>query len=1358
MFKKTVNKCVRLFWATIIISIVALAVCVQIGRATFPFLHEKREYISEKLSDALGAEVYIGSIEGEWSGLRPKLALLEVSINSDTEVPVVNIDAVAAEINILSGLGDWRRGINKLVFHGLKTMVVQNPDGKWRVNGLKPSTASNDNITVDDPLDIFLFGRRIELVDSTFVVRYRSGVLTEISLPEINLENDRDFHRLVARIGVDEDMRALSLVVEGNGDPRDEKQFSANAYLELNQFPLNKVIAALGLEKANWVNNHDVPPDGGSNANQESQNQSELTGKLWLNGSIFRGFTTKGKIGLSALPVKLKSGIELPDSIETTLIGGWTPEDGWALQLKDFQGHWADEFSSPQFTFEIEGTLHKLPKLQVSHIDIPAWRALTERINLLDGRPAEILNELDPKGLMHSVAIEFKTPQEGYFQAKAQIENASAKPWRGSPDIENVNGYIEFSAQKGRLIIDSQDGFSMHYPKVYHQPLSYSAAFGEISWHVRKKERFVYVTSGRLTLEEEDNQGFGYLYLSLPFKHNTVIEPEMTLMVGMQKADVKAHEKYVPFKIPQSLYTWIGDSVQAGEASNGAFIYRGSILKKPLRRRAIQLALNLDNGRLKYSPQWPALENLSGSLVLDDRDLNVVSASGELMGNQISDVRLNLARGKKSGKQVLEIQGKFTGTSENALALLQNSPVNKQMNGALDKFVLTGTIDADVSLVIPTTKDFSDLSQDIVARVQNNKLTIPEIGLEFSSLTSVINYSDEQGLSANKITATLWDEPLNAEIKRVPNSDEKKLGIYFTSKVDMAKVQAWSKLTALSFAEGKTSVSGAVLLPIDKNTKEIRLKLKSNLSGVAIELPGELYKSAKRPLATEMSLNIGTAPENRFQMFELDFKNIANLQLHLHGSNFVGASLGLKKKAEEVSSGKFKVDGELDEISVREWMQVINLYQSRIGQTKSASPPLLDLELAAKNIVFGDDLIVDKVNFGIEEEENGFSFSFNSAMAKGQYWLPKYESLHRLRLDYLRFPPERSETQLSELELKEQLLRKQQQEWNVKGFPSTQVMIDELRVGDSDFGQWEFEFSAVGDGGLFSRLSGSLRGLRFAGFSDEKPAQLQWYKNADGRTFTQFSGKISATDIGSVLEEWDQSRMLTSEEATFDANVLWPGPPNAISLVDLEGRIDANLKRGVFIQGVEAGNNPLMKLIGLLNFDSLARRLRLDFSDLSTQGMGYDTVTGKLQFNDKALLLEEPLQVVSPSSNLKLAGTIQLEQQTLDTNLVATLPVAGNLTVAAALTGGLPAAVGVFVVGKLFKKQVDKASSIRYKVTGDWSSPKVEVDGIFNDKAENVLTESIDIEKELPVDFLRDSFYKSPIGSQSLDELPPLTE
>ncbi|MEM7692351.1 MAG: AsmA-like C-terminal region-containing protein, partial [Pseudomonadota bacterium] len=92
------------------------------------------------------------------------------------------------------------------------------------------------------------------------------------------------------------------------------------------------------------------------------------------------------------------------------------------------------------------------------------------------------------------------------------------------------------------------------------------------------------------------------------------------------------------------------------------------------------------------------------------------------------------------------------------------------------------------------------------------------------------------------------------------------------------------------------------------------------------------------------------------------------------------------------------------------------------------------------------------------------------------------------------------------------------------------------------------------------------------------------------------------------------------------------------------------------------------------------------------------------------------LRIDGAASAFAFNGITDLRSQRVNGELVVTLPVANNLPWVAALAGGLPIAAGVFVVSKVFEKQVNRMSSAVYGVSGDIGSPEVEFRRLFDDR------------------------------------------
>ncbi len=100
-----------------------------------------------------------------------------------------------------------------------------------------------------------------------------------------------------------------------------------------------------------------------------------------------------------------------------------------------------------------------------------------------------------------------------------------------------------------------------------------------------------------------------------------------------------------------------------------------------------------------------------------------------------------------------------------------------------------------------------------------------------------------------------------------------------------------------------------------------------------------------------------------------------------------------------------------------------------------------------------------------------------------------------------------------------------------------------------------------------------------------------------------------------------------------------PGSPAWVATKRFSGTLDASLNKGQFVE-VE-GSAQALRVFGLLNFNSIGRRLRLDFSDLFGKGLSYDRVKDCWW---RTMVCTSPVNrfsLTGPSSNLELDGTLE---------------------------------------------------------------------------------------------------------------------
>ena len=269
--------------------------------------------------------------------------------------------------------------------------------------------------------------------------------------------------------------------------------------------------------------------------------------------------------------------------------------------------------------------------------------------------------------------------------------------------------------------------------------------------------------------------------------------------------------------------------------------------------------------------------------------------------------------------------------------------------------------------------------------------------------------------------------------------------------------------------------------------------------------------------------------------------------------------------------------------------------------------------------------------------------------------------------------------------------------------PPFNLHIARLMQGDELLGATAFKARPTAQGVRFSDLDMELKGLRLGG-------ELGW-EGAPGATASWYKGRIEGKNLADVLRAWHFAPSASSERFRLDVDGRWPGSPAWLALARFSGSLNASLRKGQFAE--VQGSASALRVFGLLNFNSISRRLRLDFSDLLGKGFSYDTTKALLVGQDGVFQTREPLRVVGPSSTLELNGTLDMARDQIDARLLVTLPVTNNLPLAALIVGAPAIGGALFVADKLLGDKVARFASVQYKVEGPWQNPEISFDKPF---------------------------------------------
>ena len=1360
----------RRFWGTMFTLVIAVAVAVQLGREAFPLLNDYREDISQIIGKRLGVEIEIAEVSASWSGLRPEIELHQVKVFSLKQEPIFSIDQATAQLSLVDSLFSASLRWRHLFFKNLHTTLEQSEQGPWQIKSLQTQAKANSSVSFKDPLDIFLFGRRVELENASFNLEFRTGHQSVLSIPQITLENDKDFHRVTAYAGVldkaGEQQQHFRFLIEATGDPRDMDNFHSKGYLALKQFPTEKVVAAFAGK--HWQQDEE----------QRWKDGHLLDLELWYEGNSKKGLNLSGSVRSDGLPLDVGDNILLPDGMRAGITGHWHPRTGWALVFQHLLLHWP-EFSSPPINLKLAGSLDRKPSLAVDKVNLAEWHQLATRTGLSQGFAKKVLDALQPKGVLQDISVLFVPKEAGYFRLTGELLSASVKGFRGSPEAENVNAYVSASAFEGYADIRSHDGFSMHFPLIYDQPLQFDSAEGRVAWQVDMEQKIAYVSSSRLSMIQGDEQANGYLHLSLPTVRDGR-EPHMTLAIGVEGAPVSIHKKYVPKVVPKNLYQWLGQSIGEGQGSDLAFIYHGSISKKPEIPANIQLTAEVRNGDLAFDPNWPALKGIDGRLQLDDRRLDVIVHQANLLGNRVSNAEIKLIKNPEDEGHALSISGRLNSNAAAAMELLQKSPVRSVFGSTFDSWEFGGDVSAAISLLVPLHAEAKGMRQSVDVQFQQARVDMKDIDLAIDRVSGDLSYHSDKGLRAKSLRGRLWGKKITAHIES-PLSEARQgvrdTVIHFKGPVDVDDIRSWTKRPELGFVEGSSTVEGRLIIPAaDTQAHSVEIDLVSQLKGVQFNLPEPM----KKTMAEEKGFRVNLKLLDDAQLYQFDYRDLVTLRLKSGENIETAAQVNIAEQPMPLQGGYFDVIGRVGTFDLEEWDEVREQYFEYLAQSGLQSDeelPIrlnLDIDLATLG---GASLEQVHVN-GLGTEDQ-WDLRLESEVVAGSVVVNELQSNMEVGffLDYLHLKPEQAGQQetvadvvaddtgpIAPAQDVDLATEEKDAAWNMSEIDLSKLtfpvrfQVEELSFAGQPYGRWAFDMKPIEDGISLSNIHAYVRGMAvgeavsdYEAVVDEEPpkrrkygkfddarsagrrvisereefqknalasphAEFIWRQNQSGN-HSFFRGTLMASGTESVLEAWGFDKAIESELSIISAEVSWDGAPDEISLKTVQGQVIFDLEDGAFIRGAGEADNGLLRLIALFNFDTIARRLKLDFSDLAKEGFGFESVHGEFDFQDGWIYINEPMVVDSTSSRIQLAGTLDVIEEKIDAELVATLPVAGDLTVAAALVAGLPAAIGVFIISHMFEEQVDKASSINYRVRGSWEEPKIKFRKIFDDSA-----------------------------------------
>jgi uncharacterized protein YhdP len=243
-------------------------------------------------------------------------------------------------------------------------------------------------------------------------------------------------------------------------------------------------------------------------------------------------------------------------------------------------------------------------------------------------------------------------------------------------------------------------------------------------------------------------------------------------------------------------------------------------------------------------------------------------------------------------------------------------------------------------------------------------------------------------------------------------------------------------------------------------------------------------------------------------------------------------------------------------------------------------------------------------------------------------------------------------------------------------------------------------------GHLAARLEHGEDGASLDEFTLQHPAFKArgsgGWRNGPQGTSSALRFDLDSTDFKGLLEAMALAPVIEARKGRIEADVTWPGAPDATLLQRISGKVRVVLNDGRVLS-VEPGAG---RILGLMSLSHLGRRLALDFKDITGQGMAFDSIKGDFALSSGDAYTDN-LTLRGAAADIGMAGHTNLKDQTYDQTAVVTGDLGASLGVAGVLAGGPVMGAAMLLFSQIFKEPLKGVGRAYYRITGPWDDPLV---------------------------------------------------
>ena len=1327
-------------WLAVTLFAVLLLAWLALHWAILPHIDRWRPLIETETSRVLGIPVRIGSIEARSSGWLPSVELHDVSLLDAQLRPALRLQHVVASISprsMLASAASLELRLAQLVVDGAQLEVRRDPAGRVFVAGIDFSGPSADSTS--DAADWFFRQHEVAIRGSTLRWTDEQRAAPPLVLEAVDLV-------------VRNTLRSHALRLDATPPSAWGERFSLRA-------ELTQPLLARSTDWRHWSGQGyaDVPRADASQLRRYVDLPFELSSgtgavRAWID--VREGVARGIAIDLALQEVALRLGAGLEPLVVQRLQGrlvGQALASGGSIALQHFEFLTGDGVQWPAGDLELrwarlaDGTVASGTFI-AGRLDLAVVAQTAARLPIGE-TVRRLLAECEPQGIASDVRASWSGPLDALAQYRiaAQLSGLSlaAVPAAradeiGRPGLRHAALTLNATEKGGEARLSMKDG-SIDLPGVLAEPVvPLDALQAQLQWRIepgRGTGPAVQVRVIDAHMANADAQGeFRALWSTGTGPdggHDARLPGRLELEGTLTRGIAARTARYLPLGLPQSTRNYLQQALQGGSFSRATFRVNGPLRDFPFVAASpgeFRVALRAEDLTLAYVPgapaaaaprdgarkgaqappasPWPPMTRVNGDIVVDRASLEFRDAKAQIYGVELDALRGGIAN--LAERPQLTLETKVRGPAADMLRFVNATPVGDWLQGALREATASGNAELKLALALP-------LADPAQARVSGSlQLAGNELRVRRDLPLLVATHGRVDFTNRSLAIVDAGARVLGGEAA-IDGGTQPDGSLRFTAQ-GRAAAEALRLAPDLGpLARLALSLSGqaAYRLSVAVHGAGVEVDLKSDLVGLAIDLPPPLRKTAEAalPLHVQTTLVPG-APGAGLDTLQVQLGPVvrARFERETQGgtTRVLRGGIGIFEPAPTPASG-VAAAVTLDRLDLDAWEAAAGRLFGGVsppGDATDAGYAPTQIGLKVQELSFAGRTLT-QVSAGLSQLDGQWRATLDAEQLAGyvEYRPPApapgpgrspqagrvYARLARLSLPR------------SEAEEVTDLLDRQP-----ASVPALDIVIDDLELRGRRLGRMEVQ--AVNR--LVPTREWELTRLKLSVPEAQLSATGRWAATADApgprpapaaRRRAAFNFELDVADSGALLQRLGSAEAMRGGKGRLQGQVEWVGSPLWLDIPSLSGQVKVDLAQGQFLQ-VQPG---AARLLGVLSMQALARRLTGDFRDFFQEGFVFDSIAGNVAIA-RGVASTDNLVIRGVQAVVLMEGSADIAQETQNLRVVVVPEInAGAVSLAVAVINPL-VGLGTFLAQLFLRDPLAQANTREFHVSGPWADPQVD--------------------------------------------------